>query len=186
MSVHIVHFFGSLSQSTVEGLRDTCLKAHAQGATEIRIHFSSDGGSTSDSFALYNFLRSLPIPVVMHNLGTVESIAIVVFLAGERRLACPHTRFLIHSLHWNFNAGRVDHARLREHLGSLDNDLERYVQVFSERTAAATQPLNIRSHLLGQEKILAPDEALAAGITYETAEATVPADAVVWWVSGAN
>jgi len=184
MTIHIVHYFGSLNQPTVERLRDTCLQARQQGATEIRIHFSSDGGSTSYGFALYNFLRSLPIPIVIHNMGTIESTAIFVFLAGTRRIACPHSRFLIHSLHWGFNAGAVDHARLREHLASLDNDLERYAQIFIERTAGAPNPIDIRSHLLGQEKIITPNEAVSAGMVHEVTDAAVPPDATVWWVSG--
>jgi hypothetical protein len=79
MTTHVVHFQGPTGGPPAERLRDICLQALGQGATAIRIHFSSGGGGTGDGFMLYHFLRSLPVPVVIHNIGNVESMAIVVF-----------------------------------------------------------------------------------------------------------
>ncbi|WP_155837415.1 ATP-dependent Clp protease proteolytic subunit [Herminiimonas sp. CN] len=62
-------------------------------ARRERHHTSLHEGSTDQGFALYNFLRSLPIPLKTHNIGDVESIAVVVFLASTKRFTCPHSRF---------------------------------------------------------------------------------------------
>lgn len=183
MSTHVINFSGPINQVTSERIRDISLQAVAQGASEIRLHISSEGGNTLHGFTLYNFLRSLPVPLVIHNMGNIESIAVVVFLAGTTRIASPHSRFLIHPLHWGFNAGTVDHARLREYVSSLDNDLERYAQIFDERTQGAREPLDIRVHLSGQEKILTSASSATSGVATDVSDAAIPPGAINWWVS---
>jgi len=183
MAVHVIHFSGNINTISGERIRDFALEAMAKKADELRLHFASPGGQTADSFALYGFLRSLPIPLVIHSIGNVESMGVVVFLAGSKRLICPHSRFLIHPLHWTYNAGNVDHARLRENLTSLDNDLSRYTQIFDERTKGAKKPLKIRRHLSGKEKIITATAAIDCGLAHEIAEAVIPDDAITWWVT---
>lgn len=183
MSTHVVHFSGLVNGATCQALRNTCLQALQQKATELRLHFSSEGGSTFHGFALYGFLRSLPVPLITHNIGNVESIAVVVFLAGARRLTCPHGRFLLHALHWDFGAGSVDHARLREYVSSLNNDLDRFVEIFDRSTQGARERLDVRVHLEGQERIVTASAAVASGIAHGVADATIPDGAVTWWVN---
>ncbi len=134
-------------------------------------------------FTLYNFLRSLPVPVTIHNLANVQSTAVIVFLAGSRRLVCPQARFLLHPLHWTFESGQVDHARLREYVGSLDNDLERFAEIFDRRTVGAAVPIDVRSHLSGEERIITASESLTAGIAHSIEEAAIPEGAATWGVS---
>jgi ATP-dependent Clp protease protease subunit len=159
------------------------LSALREGASEIWLHFASEGGQTFQGFAVYSFLRSLPVPLTVHNLGNVESISLVVYLAGETRRVCPQGRFLIHPLHWNFEAGRVDHARLREYVGKLDNDLRRYVEIFEERTAGASAPISVGEHLSGSERLIPATASISAGIAHEVTEASIPPDALTWSVS---
>ncbi len=63
---------------TTERIRDTCVQALQQGATSIDLRLSSEGGLNTYSFTLYNFLRSLAVPLTVPNMGTVESMAIPV------------------------------------------------------------------------------------------------------------
>ena len=182
MTTHIIHFSGGINPATSENLRNTCLQALERGASEIRLHISSEGGSTTCGFTLFNFLRSLPIPLITHNIGNIESIAVVLFLAAKERLTCQHSRFLIHPLHWSFNAGSVDHSRLREFVASLDNDLERYAQIFDEITQCPKELIDIRENLSGQEIIFTAETSISHGISTEICAATIPAGAVNWWV----
>lgn len=183
MSIHVIHFTTGLKAASAEGLRDACLRAVAQGATDLRIHFSCEGGPTIHAFMLYNFLRSLPVPVRMHNIGRVESMGLVVFLGGEERLCNPHSAFLIHPLHWDFSQGRVDFNRLAEYADRLEEEAERYARVFEDATEGATHPLSIRTHLTTSHTIVNGAEAIEYGIVEEVAEAELPADSVKWWVS---
>jgi ATP-dependent Clp protease protease subunit len=185
MAVHIVHFtLAHIDPAGAERFRNICLQAVYQGgATELIVNFSSLGGANIAGFMLYNEIRSLPIPVTFHNVGNVESMAVLVYLAGARRKAVPHARFLLHSLLWGFGAGTVDHARLREYVSTLDNDLDRYAAIFDERTRSAREVVDVRRHLSGVERVLTAQEAVGCGIVHEVVDVAPPSqDAVAWWV----
>jgi len=66
--------------------------------------FSSGGGNVEPGIALYNFLRALPVELIMHNTGNIDSIANVVFMAADTRYAATHSSFLFHGVNWNFAA----------------------------------------------------------------------------------
>jgi ATP-dependent Clp protease, protease subunit len=184
MSSHVIHFNGPINLATTERIRRQCLTALKKKAEAIDLHFSSTGGATDHGFSLYHFLRSLPVPLTVHNMGNVDSIAVIIFLAGDKRYACPHSRFLLHALKWNFDAGSADHARMREFVSSLDNDLERYVDIFRERTGHGDTVVDVRGALTGQEKILTPVQALDAGIVHGVIEAKIDPAAVRRLASG--
>ena len=100
MTIHVVHFMKSFNADTLSGLQNVTLSAVRDGATEIRVHISSDGGSTDHAFAAYHLLRSLPVPLTTHCIGNIESMAVVVYLAGAKRLIVPHGKVKIHPMHW--------------------------------------------------------------------------------------
>ena len=49
-----------------------------------------------EGFSLHHFLRSLPVELIMHCVGSADSIATVVFLAGAERYCCADSTFLFH------------------------------------------------------------------------------------------
>src|SRR5450432_627230 len=63
---------------------------------EAQLSFSSLGGYVSDGIYLYNHIRSLPLNVVIHNTGSVSSIAVAVFVAAHERYCSAHAMFMIH------------------------------------------------------------------------------------------
>lgn len=182
MTLHVIHFMRSINPDTLAGLQNCALPALERGATELHIHLSSDGGANDQGFAAYHFLRSLPVPVTMHCIGNVESMAIVMFLAGANRLIVPHGKVKVHPMHWGFPAGTVDHDRLAEYVASLDFDAKRYAEIFNERTQGAQQPVDVAAHLMGQAKLLGAAAAVEAGIATGVAEAAIPTTAIRWWV----
>ena len=122
MARHIIHFTGPINSSTCGNLITTCSRALQQGAELLQLNIATMGGECSYGFTLYNFLRALPVEVHTHNLGTVESMGNILFLAGERRTACSFSKFLFHPFHWTLH-GSVDHSRMSEYAMSLDYDL---------------------------------------------------------------
>lgn len=52
--------------------------------------FSSPGGQVESGVTLYNFLRALPVEIIMHNTGSIDSAANIVFLAADTRYASVH------------------------------------------------------------------------------------------------
>lgn len=188
MGKHVVHFYGPLSPMSFQGFRDVMLEAFAQrAATEITILLSSEGGDINSGFTAYNFIREFPIPVTCINMGTVESMAIMMFLAADTRCAVEHSRFLLHSFHWGFNAGQVDRARLAEHSESLSFDVERYATIFEQRTNSVQAGFDIRKCLDGAFKILDTNKAVDIGmLTVPTAAGgaemkLIGRDDIHWW-----
>ena len=184
MALHIVHFIGPINHSSACTIRNLCLQALQSGASEIELHLSTEGGNMTAGFALYFFLKSLPLPLITHNIGSVESIGVVIFLAGQKRYACPGTRFLVHPLHWGFgDLVAADHARVTEWRECLDFDAERYAAIFEEATRAGPAPNQIRSHRFGNARIFDADQALATGIIHAAVQARLPVAGATshWW-----
>ena len=184
MSLHIVHFIGPINHSAVCTIRNLCLQALQSGASEIELHLSTEGGNMTAGFALYFFLKSLPLPLTTHNIGSIESVGVVIFLAGNKRYACPGTRFLVHPLHWGFGSlVAADHARVSEWRDCLDFDAERYARIFEEATAEAGAQDDIRSNLFGSARIYDADQAVEAGIAHQAVQARLPEAGVTshWW-----
>ena len=181
MTTHIVHFTGPINSSTCGSLIDCCSKAIQQDATELVLTIATMGGECSYGFAMYNFLMSLPIPVHTHNLGTVESMGNILFLAGKRRTAGRHSKFLFHPFHWSLH-GSIDHSRMSEYSMSLDYDLQAYARIVDERTDGALERLDIPKYLIAAPRILNPGEALATGMIDTIEDLRLHPAAVSWCV----
>lgn len=181
MTTHIIHFTGPINSSTCGQLINKCSQAIKQDASELIIKIATMGGECSYGFSLYNFLMSLPIPVNTHNLGTIESMGNIIFLAGQRRTACHHSKFLFHPFHWTIH-GSVDHARMSEYAMSLDFDRVLYERIVEERTQGAKEPLDVSKYLTADSRILTPDEALAAGLIHALDDLGMPANATNWCI----
>ncbi len=184
MSLHIVHFIGPINHTSVCTVRNLCLQALQNGASELELHMSTEGGNMTAGFALYFFLKSLPLPLVTYNIGSVESVGVVIFLAGQRRYACPGSRFLIHPLHWGFGSlVAADHSRVSEWRDCLDFDAERYAAIFEEATKSVGVETNVRTYLRGSARIYDAEQALKAGIIHEAVQARLPSlgSTCHWW-----
>jgi len=177
---HLIHFVCPINQTTVGRLIATANDAVRQGATELEIHFSSGGGSLEYGLAAYNFLRSLPVPVHMHNIGSVESVAVIIFLGANKRTACEHSRFLLHQFSWTFAGNEVPYTKLTESVSSLELDITRYKDIFRERTNGTQMPALAKA-LNGEAATFGSVAAHAAGITTEPPRSVTVATDAVWW-----
>ncbi len=109
---HIIHFYGPINAISILELNNTILNPVYQcGAKHITLSLSSNGGDLVSGFTAYNLIRSLPVEVTTINMGSVESIAMMIYLAGNKRLCHPNSRFLIHSFNWSADPGAVDYIR---------------------------------------------------------------------------
>lgn len=187
MKKHIFHFYAPVTPLTFENLKAQILTAICQqGAEELCLYLSSEGGDLTTGFTAYNFLRSLPVPLTTFNMSNVESIAVIIFLAGEKRYAINNSRFLLHSFNWTFHNATIDEPRLAEHALSLDFDKKRYSDIFIERTKdTATKQINITEHLNGHPIILDSTQASTAGIITDIipCTGTITTNDAHWWTN---
>lgn len=176
---HIIHFTGPINSSTCGNLINTCAKVLQQEAEELRINIADHGRGMQLRLYPVQLPARVPVPIHTHNLGTVESMGNILFLAGERRSASAHSKFLFHPFHWTLH-GAVDHARMAEYAMSLDYDLELYARIVAENTRDAPERLDIPSYLMAYPRILGPEDALACGLIHTVDDSPIPASACQW------
>ena len=93
-----VNFFDSIEKTPVEKLISICTEAILKHSPQnIHILFSSPGGNISFAFALYAYLKAVPVNIIMHGAGCIDSCAVNVFLAANTRFATKGTTFLLHA-----------------------------------------------------------------------------------------
>lgn len=125
-----IGLFSRIESSTAERFVDTiCNKIPADTKT-LYILFSTSGGSVSAGFVIYNFLRSLPYTIIMHNIGSVDSIGIVLFLAGKQRYSTDNATFRIHRI----MDEETSESSVKERQSSIVVEERAIRQVILERT----------------------------------------------------
>src|ERR1700683_2069856 len=101
-----VMFSAEINVNTTESLLATMADIVNQGIPRVILCLSTPGGDVMCGMDLYNVLRGLPFELVTHNVGNVDSIGNAVYLAGERRLASPHSTFMFHGVAFTAEGGK--------------------------------------------------------------------------------
>jgi ATP-dependent protease ClpP protease subunit len=115
--------------------------------TELYFLISSNGGDVDSGFVLYNFLISLQnrLTITMHNTGSIDSIANVIFVSGQNRYAAPNASFLFHGVSMNF-AGPQNRTMLKESLSRLEGMENRIAQTVSQHSKLTEAELTSLFH----------------------------------------
>jgi ATP-dependent Clp protease, protease subunit len=170
-----VNYFDGIDDSKVKALMAVCSDIVAkQKPKTIYFLFSSNGGGVNAGITLYNFLRALPVDIVMHNVGSIDSISNVIFQSASKRYAAVHSSFLFHGISWNFAAGAsYTFNQLNETISIFKREETKIASIMAERTNM-TEP-EIRELRQGESKDL--QFAIEKGIIHEIRAAAVPKDA---------
>lgn len=123
--IHWVSFSAEINQQTTEGLIAALGALANQGAIEVNLMLSTPGGNVMGGMNIYNVARALPFKLVTWNVGNVDSIGNVIFLAGAERYASPLSTFMFHGVAFDANGQRCDGTFLRERLDTLEADERR-------------------------------------------------------------
>jgi ATP-dependent Clp protease protease subunit len=89
-------FVGPIDAHAAGRIISHCNLAHNKGVETVHLLVQSSGGSIDDGIAVYNYLANLPLKVVTYNEGSVQSIAVLVYLAGKHRLCAANASFFLH------------------------------------------------------------------------------------------
>jgi ATP-dependent protease ClpP protease subunit len=165
-------FVGPINYPATKNLRNAFCNAVNSGAKELTFLISSSGGSTEEGFALYHFLRSLPLKLTTHNIGTIASIANIVFLSGAARLSCENSRFMFHDFTWTYAQETLDRDHIRERAESLNADASQFVEICKRHTSLTNADFE-SLQLLSKPTIIIPNRAKEMGIIQEIADAKI-------------
>lgn len=131
-----VSFSAEVSPQTSEALLAVIAQQAVTGVKIVHLLLSTPGGSVMHGMNVYNVLRGLPIHLITHNAGNVDSIGNAIFLAGVERYACPHSTFMFHGVGIDVNGKvRFEEKNLKEQLASIESNQQRIGDVIRERTA---------------------------------------------------
>jgi ATP-dependent Clp protease, protease subunit len=172
-----ISFCAEIVPQTSEALIAAVSNFVAQGFREVHLLLATGGGMVMYGITIYNVLRGLPITLFTHNVGNVDSIGTVIFLAGSRRFACPQATFMLHGVAFaTAQPSQFFERTLRERLASIQADQERIKAIYSER--AGICPEDAENFFLGESTINATD-AVTRGIAHEVKEVQIPAGSPV-------
>ena len=153
-----VKFFAPVMPDSINALMQTVDRKLSQGAKRMGLLISSPGGDVFQGLSAYNYLKGVPLEIITQNFGSVDSIGVVLFCAGSRRLCVPHARFLLHGVMANF-AGptSLEEKQLEERLKALQIDMGAIARIISNITEKDPQTIlndmRNRTTLLGEQAV---------------------------------
>lgn len=161
----VVKFFAPVIDATINSLMDAIDQKMKQGRRDFIILVSSPGGSVFHGLSAYNYLKGLPAEITTHNFGSVDSIGVVLYCGGSKRLSVPQARFLLHGVSANFPQGSsLEEKQLEERLKGLKIDIENIAKVVAANTGKP--PEDVMNAMLDRTT-LNPEEPKAWGLVHE-------------------
>jgi len=167
-----ITFTAGVDQGTADRLIATVIGAFDAGVRDFHLMISTTGGGVMNGITVFNFLRSLPIQLTTYNVGNVDSIGNVIFLAGDRRIACASSTFMFHGVAYNINGPlNLAERNLAEMLAVVKADQARMANIIEDRTQI---PRPVVEHMFTEAVTKNAQEALSIGIIHEIGNAVVP------------
>ena len=130
-----ISFSAEIIPNTTEALLATCADLANKGAKDVVLLISTPGGNVMHGMNIYNVLKGLPFELTTFNVGSVNSIGNVVFLAGSKRYAVPEATFMFHGVGFDAPGGvRMEEKFLLERLDSIKADQNMIASIIKGRT----------------------------------------------------
>ena len=163
-------FTGLIEPGSAARIASAFNTAVNNGCDEVYLCMSSTGGLVADGIYLYNYIRGLPVQTIIHNIGTVASIATAVYVAAEKRCCSEHGAFMIHPTEMPYQANM--RAELLQHLlNSTLADDERTENILSQRTSIPAATLAARRF---RDVHITPQKAVEFGLSHTLCEFALP------------
>ncbi len=170
-----INFVADIYLSQVNVLIHTLTQLITEGNKDFVLLFSSGGGSVTNGITLYNFLKSLPINLTMFNIGAINSIANVIFLASDKRYAVKNSSFMFHGVGFDIpQGGRFVEKDLKEKLETITNDQENIADIIISKTSFTRDEID---KMFLEQKTISPQKAKDRGIIQEIKELKIPSGA---------
>jgi len=161
----VIKFFAPVIDVTANALMNAIDQKMKQGVRDFIILISSPGGSVIHGLSTYNYLKGLPARITTHNFGSVDSIGIVLYCAGSRRLSVPQARFLLHAVNVQFKGNQsLEEKQLEERLKGLRIDIENIAKVIAANTGKSVEDV---TNAMLERVTLTPEEAQSWGLVNE-------------------
>jgi ATP-dependent protease ClpP protease subunit len=110
-------------------------------ATSYTVYINSEGGYVDVGFDIYDYLKSLTVPVHTVGVGLVASIATVIFMAGVSRKLSKGAQFMIHLPSGEVGGTAEEISNYSQLLKDVENKLIKFYKDQTGLTEEAIRPL---------------------------------------------
>lgn len=170
-------FHAPVNPITAQHFMATCANLVNQGNNELYLCLSTPGGEVASGITIYNFIRGLPVNIITHNVGNIDSIGNAIFLSGVTRKASPHSTFMFHGVGFDIKAQmRLEEKNLRELMDSMSADHKRMADIIADRTSMS---LDEARKLFTEARTKDANDALNAGVVHEISDLIIPPGAPI-------
>jgi ATP-dependent Clp protease, protease subunit len=139
---------------------------------DIYLCLTSNGGYMGDGIYLYNHLKALPLPITIHNTGTVASIATTLFMGVKTRFCSPHGMFMMHPVAVGAKGQSMAIKPLQESLQAAITDEDRTEAILRAHTKL---PDGILAQRRETDVYITAKDALGYGLVDKICDFTLPA-----------
>lgn len=160
-----IKFFAPVMQDSINMLMQVVDQKLRQGAKKMGLLISTLGGDVFHGLSAYNYLKGIPLEITTHNFGSADSIGVVLFCAGSKRLSVPHARFLLHGVMCNFPGPvSLEEKQLEERLKGLQIDMGNIARIIADTVKKDKQ--QVINDMLNRTTLY-PEQATAYGLVHE-------------------
>ena len=175
-----IRFFGDVNNVTVPKLINIVQEKFNAGIRKFVILISSRGGNVFYGLSAYNFLKGIPAEIIMHNFGSVDSSAGIIYCAGDKRYSVPEGRFLIHPVTWTYvGTVSVPEDQMEENVKSLRQDTENIANIIAKNSVKSKNEV---LEDMRNRTNLNPEQAREYGLVHEIKNDLIPDDATIFQV----
>lgn len=134
-------FEGNIDQQASLQLVNAIQNATNQApqASKITIIFSSLGGNIYEGFLIASVIQNSRIPISIHAVNHIDSIANVIYLSAKERTAEAHAKFYLHGAS---TEGKFDEKALKEQLSSIKTNNSRIAHFVSANSSLSLRKVS--------------------------------------------
>lgn len=166
-----ISFSSQVDQRTAPVLLATLTEAVNERFDEIHLFISSPGGTVNDGICIYNSIKALPVPVITYNMSSIDSIANVLYQAGQRRICAETSSFMFHGVGFEVQNARMELKDIKERKIGIENDQSKIASIMERHTPLDRAAID---DLFLQMAYMSAEEALERGITDEIRQVRLP------------
>ena len=167
-----VSFSAEINPTTTETLIGIMANCANLKVEKVYLLLSTGGGKVMEGMNLYNVLKGMPFELIIHNVGNVDSIGNVVFLAGKSRYATASATFMFHGVGFKVTVEqRFEEKYLQERLAGILSDQKRMGYIISQHTNLSEGEI---ASLFVEAQTKDASYAIDKGIIHEIRDVQIP------------
>lgn len=115
----------------------------------------------------------------MHNIGSVDSIGNIIFLAAEERYATKNATFLIHKVSSTLEENNITADKIKEKLSTTQAEEKKIIDTFLERSKITEEELY---RLFESGELKDAEFAFETSLIHDVREITIPRGATIFTI----